>query len=437
MPAHLERQTIIHDLKSSDKTCGECGGFLSLIGAETREQLEAIIQKYIVKVHSRLKYACKCCQACVKLASAPHEAMEKGIAGPNLLAQVLVDKYADHLPLYRQEQRFARCGIVLSRGTLWNWISHASRSLKPLVEAMKADLLILNHVFSDDTTMPTLRERKPENLGKQTKTNYIWVYAGVTKTVDAWNNQRPIVLYDYTPGRDAKFVSNFLKDFTGYVQSDAYSGYGPVSNSDNVTSIGCWAHVRRKFNDALVDNPNSMANEMMEKIGKLYGLERGFKIKGLSIDEIKQQRQHHSRLILEDIQKWLEKYQPLTVPKSSLGKAMGYAVNNWQTLTRYIEDGRLEIDNNRSERCIKPVVIGRKNYMFMGSEKGGHAAAITYSLIETCKQNRVDPLAYLADVLQRIPTHLNKNIKELLPYNWLNSEATQTHAAQAPPQKIA
>ena len=437
MPAHLERQTIIHDLKPSDKTCGECGGFLSLIGAETREQLEAIIQKYIVKVHSRLKYACKCCQACVKLAPSPHEAMEKGIAGPNLLAQVLVDKYADHLPLYRQEQRFARCGIVLSRGTLWNWISHASRSLKPLVEAMKADLLIVNHVFSDDTTMPTLRERKPENLGKQTKTNYIWVYTGVSKTINSGANQRPIVLYDYTPGRDAEFVSDFLKDFTGYVQSDAYSGYSPLSNSGKVISIGCWAHVRRKFNDALVANPNSMANEMMEKIGKLYGLERGFKIKGLSIDEIKQQRQHHSRLILEDIQKWLEKYQPLTVPKSSLGKAMGYAVNNWQTLTRYIEDGRLEIDNNRSERCIKPVVIGRKNYMFMGSEKGGHAAAITYSLIETCKQNRVDPLAYLADVLQRIPTHLNKNIKELLPYNWLNSEATQTHAAQAPPQKIA
>ena len=424
----------MHDLKSSDKTCGECGGFLSLIGTETREQLEALIQKYIVKVHKRLKYACKCCQATVKLAQAPHEAMEKGIAGPNLLAQVLVDKYADHLPLYRQEQRFARSGIVLSRGTLWNWIKHASHELEPLAEAMKEDLLILKHVFSDDTTMPTLRERKPENLGKQTKTNYMWVYAGVSKTVDAWNNQKPIVLYDYTPGRDAEFVSDFLKDFTGYVQSDAYSGYRPLSNSGKVVSIGCWAHVRRKFNDALVANPNSIANEMMEKIGKLYGLEREFKTKGLSIDGIKQRRELQAVPILDGIQKWLEKYQPLTVPQSKLGKAISYATNNWQTLTRYTEDGRLEIDNNRSERCIKLVVIGRKNYLFMGSETGGHAAAIIYSLIETCKQNWVDPLAYLADVLQRIPTHLNKNIKELLPYNWVNSSATQTHAAQAPPK---
>lgn len=408
-----------------------------MIGNETREQLEAIIQKYIVKAHSRLKYACKCCQATVKLASAPCEAMEKGIAGPNLLAQVMVDKYADHLPLYRQEQRFARSGIVLSRGTLWNWVKHASHSLKPLFEAMKADLLVLNHIFSDDTTMPTLRERTLENLGKQTKTNYMWVYAGVSKTDDAWSNQRPIVLYDYTAGRDAKFVSDFLKDFTGYVQSDAYSGYRPLSNSGKVTSLGCWAHVRRKFHEALDTNPNSMANEMMDKIGKLYDLERAFKTNGLSIDKIKQRRELHSRPILDDIQKWLEKYQILTAPQSRLGKAISYASNNWQTLTRYTEDGRLEIDNNRSERCIKPVVIGRKNYMFMGSEKGGEAAAVIYSLIETCKQNGVDPLAYLADVLQRIPTHLNKNIKELLPYNWVSSSVAQMQTAQAPPQKIA
>ena len=434
MPDHLERQTIIHDLKASDKTCGECGGFLSLIGNETREQLEAIIQKYIVKVHTRLKYACKCCQATVKLALAPYEAMEKGIAGPNLLAQVLVDKYADHLPLYRQEQRFARCGIVLSRGTLWNWIRHVSNSLKPLVEAMKEDLLVLNHVFSDDTTMPTLRERTLENLGKQAKTNYMWVYAGVSKTVDAWDNQKPIVLYDYTAGRDAKFVSDFLKDFTGYVQSDAYSGYRPLSNSGNVTSLGCWAHVRRKFYEALTTNSSSIACEMMDKIGKLYGLEREFKTKGLSIQAIKQRRELHSQPILEEIKQWLEKYQPLTVPQSGLGKAISYASNNWQTLTRYTEDGRLEIDNNRSERCIKPVVIGRKNYMFMGSEKGGEAAEVVYSLIETCKQNGVDPLAYLADVLQRIPTHLNKNIKELLPYNWVDSNPSQAQIAQAPPK---
>ena len=434
MPDHLERQTIIHDLKASDKTCGECGGFLSLIGNETREQLEAIIQKYIVKVHTRLKYACKCCQATVKLALAPHEAMEKGIAGPNLLAQVLVDKYADHLPLYRQEQRFARCGIVLSRGTLCNGIRHVSNSLKPLVEAMKEDLLVLNHVFSDDTTMPTLRERTLENLGKQAKTNYMWVYAGVSKTVDAWDNQKPIVLYDYTAGRDAKFVSDFLKDFTGYVQSDAYSGYRPLSNSGNVTSLGCWAHVRRKFYEALTTNSSSIACEMMDKIGKLYGLEREFKTKGLSIQAIKQRRELHSQPILEEIKQWLEKYQPLTVPQSGLGKAISYASNNWQTLTRYTEDGRLEIDNNRSERCIKPVVIGRKNYMFMGSEKGGEAAEVVYSLIETCKQNGVDPLAYLADVLQRIPTHLNKNIKELLPYNWVDSNPSQAQIAQAPPK---
>ena len=434
MPAHLERQTIIHDLKPSDKTCSECGGFLSLIGTETREQLEAIIQKYIVKVHSRLKYACKCCQACVKLASSPCEAMEKGIAGPNLLAQVLVDKYADHLPLYRLEQRFARQSIVLSRGTLWNWVKHCAYSLKPLVEAMKADLLVLNQVFSDDTTMPTLREKTPENLGKQAKKNYIWVYTGLSKTLDYKVNQKPIILYDYTEGRGSQYPSEFLKGFTGYVQSDAYVAYKSlVKDSEQVISVGCWAHARRKFHEALEVNPNSIVNEMMEMIGKLYGLEKEFREKELSIEQIKEQRQLCSLPILQSIKKWLEKYQSETAPKSLLGKAIIYATNNWETLTRYTEEGCLEIDNNRSERCIKPVVIGRKNYLFMGSKKGGYAAAIIYSLIETCKQNGIDPLAYLADVLQRLPTHLNKNIKELLPYNWVSSSMIQANA-QAPPK---
>ena len=422
----MPREEVIHDLPSDQKACGKCGSFLSQIGVEEREQLETISVRVIVKKHKRLKYACRCCGETIALAKGPFEAIEKGIAGPNLLAQVLVDKYADHLPLYRQEQRFKRQRIQISRSTLWNWVRLSAVSLVPLVEVMKQDLLVVGHIFSDDTTMPTLREPTPENKGKQAKKNYMWVYTGPSKE----KKKFPIVIYDFAQGRGSEYPTTFLKDFTGYLQADAYSGYNPLFESREgflaqCIEVACWAHVRRRFVEALTANPKSIAKEVLEMIGKLYKLEQGFREKNLTVEEIALKRQELSKPQLEEIHGWLLKYEPQVAPKSKLGQAISYTLSNWEALIVYIQDGRLEIDNNRSERCIKGVVIGRKNYLFMGSPRGGKAAAIIYSLIETCKQNDVDPLAYLADVLARIPTHPNKRIHELLPYHWKPPQARE------------
>ncbi len=415
----MPREEVIHDLPSAQKACGKCGAFLSQIGAEEREQLETISVRVIVKKHKRLKYACRCCGETIALAKGPFEAIEKGIAGPNLLAQVLVDKYGDHLPLYRQEQRFKRHGLQISRSTLWNWVRLSASSLIPLVEAMKQDLLVVGHIFSDDTTMPTLWEPKPENKGKPAKKNYMWVYTGPSKE----DKKSPIVIDDFAEGRGSEYPIAFLKDFTGYLQADAYSSYNPRFESQEelpaqCIEVACWAHVRRKFFEALTANPKSIAKEMLEMIGKLYALEKKFREKALTAEKIALKRQKLSTSQLEEIHTWLLRYEPQVLPKSKLGQAISYALSNWNALTVYIQDGRLEIDNNRSERCIKSIVLGRKNYMFMGSSRGGEAAATIYSLIETCKQNDVDPLSYLAHVLARIPTHPNKRIRELLPYHW-------------------
>ena len=415
----MPREEVIHDLSPDQKACGKCGSFLSQIGAEEREQLETISVRFIVKKHRRLKYACRCCGETIALAKGPFEAIEKGIAGPNLLAQVLVDKYGDHLPLYRQEQRFKRHGLKISRSTLWNWVRLSACSLVPLVEAMKQDLLVVGHIFSDDTTMPTLREPTPENRGKQAKKNYMWVYTGPSKE----NKKFPIVIYDFAEGRGSEYPVAFLKDFTGYLQADAYSSYNPLFESQEgllaqCIEVACWAHVRRKFFEALKANPKSIAKEMLEMIGKLYKLEQEFRDQALTAEKIALKRQKLSKPQLEEVHAWLVEYAPQVAPKSNLGRAISYALSHWKALIVYIQDGRLEIDNNRSERCVKGVVLGRKNYLFMGSPRGGEAAATIYSLIETCKQNDVDPLAYLADVLARIPTHPNKQIHGLLPYHW-------------------
>lgn len=252
----------------------------------------------------------------------------------------------------------------------------------------------------------------------------MWVYNGPSKA----DRKFPIVIYDFTEGRDGKYPEGFLEGFSGYVQVDAYSGYNglfssPDPDKSGCIELGCWAHVRRYFCEALQANPNSIAKEMLTLIGELYRVERQCLADYLKGGDIQKKRQEQSKPILKRIHEWLIKHQPQVLPKSLLGQAISYALNNWKALNVYVEDGRLEIDNNRSERCIKGIVLGRKNYLFMGSVRGGKAAAIIYSLIETCKQNGVDPVAYLADVLARIPTHPNKRIHELLPYHWKPPES--------------
>jgi transposase len=427
LAGHLTRHEVKHDLKGDEKICTSCGSFLSFIGIEEREQLEAAIERYMVLVHRRKKYACKnksCTSQTIKVAPTPVEAIEKGLAGPHLLAEVIVDKYCDHLPLYRQERRFARQGITLNRSTIWSWIKQSALLLTPLAEQMVQHQMAASHMFSDETTIPTLWAHTPENKGKQAKTNYFWVY---TSLLDD-KKDKPIVVYRFAEGRDSLYPMEFLKDFKGYLQADAYSGYNPlfIPKWDDVqnayvqwcTEVGCFAHARRYFMDALKSNPLSIAKEVILLIGDLYLFEAEFKEKNLTYDQIKEKRQELSRPKLDEIYLWLQTYQPQAAPKSLLGVAIGYAFNNWGALCTYLNDGRLEIDNTRSERNMKGIAVGRKNYLFVASNQGGTVAATLYSLVETCRQNGVDPKVYLADVLQRISTHPNARIDELLPYYW-------------------
>jgi len=424
---HLTRQTIEHDLAANEKICKTCGSFLSFIGCEEREQLESAIEKYIVLVHRRRKYACKnkhCTCQTIVTAPTPFEPIEKGLAGPHLLAEVIVDKYCDHLPWYRLQQRFSRQGITMSRSTLWHWSYRSALLLEPLVDAMIAHQMASDYMFADETTIPTLWVQTPENKGRKAKTNYFWVY---TSLLDD-NKNTPIVVYRFAEGRGSEYPIEFLKNFKGYLQADAYSGYNPLFNPTWngiekayvhwCIEVGCFAHARRYFVDTLKSNPKSIAQEVVLLIADLYKYEAEFKDKKLTYHQIKEKRQELSKPKLAEIHRWLQQHQPLAPPKSLLGTAITYSLNNWEALMRYLTDGRLEIDNSRSERNMKGVAVGRKNYLFVASKRGGIAAATLYSIVETCRQNSVDPKAYLADVLQRISTHPHSRINELLPYYW-------------------
>lgn len=426
-PSRLTRHTIEHDVPAHQKICNECGSFLSLIGYEEREQLETSIEQYSVLLHKRRKYACKnknCCGGTIVTAPMPAEPIEKGSAGSNLLAEVIVGKYVDHMPLYRLEKRFARKGITLNRSTLWSWINRSTTLLEPLVNAMIDDQQKATHLFSDETTIPTLWAQIPENKGKQAKINYFWVYTSLLND----DKNHPIVIYRFCEGRGSEYPTAFLTNFRGYLQVDAYSGYNPLFNPtwDELEKayvrwcieVACWGHARRYFVDAAKNNNQSIAHDVLVLISTLYKYESDFKKEKLSFDEIKAKRQELSLPKLNEISTWLTKHAPQTAPKSTLGKAMGYARSNWDALNVYLTDGRLEIDNTRSERNMKGVAVGRKNYLFVASNRGGLAAAIAYTLVETCRQNDVDPEVYLADVLQRISTHPNARIHELLPYHW-------------------
>ena len=414
LPSHLERVQIQHDLKAEEKRCPECDSLLTRIKDITTEQLDLILAQLIVKEHVRSRYACRKCYSTIKVADLPAQPIDKGIASSELLAHLIVEKFDYYLPCYRLEKWFARQGVDISRSTLWGWFFKCGLLLEPLVEVMhRQELLTGDHLFSDDTTMPTL----DPGTGK-TKVGRIWVY-----TQKATMHHGGITVYQYTPSREGKYPEAFLKGFKGYLQVDAYSGFNGLFAANEqgemtCKELGCWAHVRRKFVDIVKVYPDSIAQEMVDRIGELYIIEKRATVADMSDWKRRCFRKKKSKPILKKIYRWLQDYQPKVVPKSPLGQAIGYALNNWRALITFLGDGKLEIDNNRSERKIKPIVIGRKNHLFVGSEQGGKTAAIFYSLIETCRDNDVNPTTYLADVLERIPTHPNRLIHELLPHNW-------------------
>jgi transposase len=401
LPADLPRERRVHEIPPEQRACPECGCQRHPIGEEVSEQLDYRPASLFVVEHVRIKVACRHCQGHVAVADKPPQPIEKGRPGPGLLAQVITSKFADHLPLYRQEGIFARHGVELSRKTLCGWMAQSAWLLEPIWKAMKAEVLRSRVIQTDDTTVPVLDRRSD-----RARTARLWVYLG--------DRDHPYIVYDYTADRSRDGPERFLGDYRGYLQADAYSGYDRIY-SRGVVEVGCFAHARRKFYDARTSDPQR-AHEALARIRALYEVEAAAK----DLEEAGRLalRRELSAPLLERLGTWLEEQARLVLSKSPIGAAFGYARSNWVALGRYIEAGFLNIDNNASERAMKPVAIGRRNWLFAGSEGGGRTAAILFSLASTCRSLRIDPFVYLRDVLEGVCTHPARRIAELLPDRW-------------------
>ena len=406
LPAHLPRIEVIADI--DDKTCPCCKGELHRIGEDKSERLDLVPAQFRVLVTRRPKYACRSCEDGVIQAPAPARLIEGGLPTEATIAQVLVSKYADHLPLYRQAQIYARQGIDLDRSTLADWVGHAAWHLRPLHERLLVKLRQRSKLFADETTVPVLDPGRG-----RTKTGQLWTYAADDRP---WRGADPPgVAYVYAPDRRAERPIAHLDGFKGILQVDGYAGYPKLAERGDVELAFCWAHMRRKFYELANPGPAPIASEALKRIAEFYAIEKD--IRGRSAEERRIIRQQKSRPLAEAFEPWLRAKLTLISQKGKLAEAIRYALSRWQGLTRFIDDGRIELDNNTVERTIRPIALNRKNALFAGSDGGaGHWATIA-SLIETCKLNDIDPLAYLNDVLARIANgHPNSEIEQLLPW---------------------
>jgi transposase len=404
LPEHLPRRRVVHEVPPDELACPDCGGRRQPFGEEVREQLEYIPASLVVIQHARPKYACQACRANVVIADRLPEPIEKGLPGPGLLAHVIVSKYADHLPLYRQERILGRQGVAISRQTMCGWMATSAALLKPIYDAMVKAVLKSKAIQSDDTPVDVL---DPGREG--TRQGRMWIAIG--------DRDHRYSVYDFTPDRGGDGPARFFKDYRGYLQADAYSGYDALYKGGQVIEVGCWAHARRYFYEARTTDPRR-SHMALAYIRRLYAVEAAAREKDLDDEARRVLRQERSVPILGELFGWLERERARVLPKSPIGVAIGYALNNEAALMRYTEQGFLEIDNNASERGEKTIAIGRKNWMFFGSEGGGATAAILFSLTETCKLLGVEPWAYLRDVLDRVSTHPARRIDELLPDRW-------------------
>ena len=409
LPAALPRRRVEHALPDEQCTCPACGARLVKIGEETSEQLDYQPASLFVTEHVRVKYACDACEASVVTSPLPAQPIDKGRPGPGLLAQIVTAKYADHLPLNRQVDIYARHGVDLSRQTLCDWVAAAADLLAPIYADLKAGVLGSQVIHTDDTTVPV-----QDATRTQTRDGRLWVYVGDAQPAD--------LVYDYTPTRSRAGPITFLGDFRGYLQADAYAGYDALYATGRVIEVGCWAHARRYFWEAkATDAPRALI--ALGFIQQLYRVEA--EAKPLDADARRARRQAEAGPVLERFKPWLDDQVGVVLPKSPIGEAVTYARAQWTALTRYLEDGALAIDNNAAERALRRVVTGRKNWLFCGSDEGGTRAAILYSLVATCKAHGIDPWVYLRDVLERIPTHPNRRRAELLPRAWKAAHAGQ------------
>jgi transposase len=421
LPDSLRRIEIVHDIAEDEKQCG-CGCQLSRIGQEVSERLEMQPARFWVERHIRPKYACKNCEGVestdgtVKIAPCAPQLLPKSISSPSLLSHILVGKFCDSLPFYRQEQQFLRLGFALRRATMCNWAIKVADKCKPMVELLRHEILSGPLINIDETRTQVLKEpdRAPES------NSFIWLYRGGMP-------DRSAVVFRYHPSRSGRVASEFLGDYRGNVQTDGYSGYDFLDTRDGIIHAGCWAHVRRKFIEVLgskkVKNKRNVgglgkAGKALECIRELYAIEKKAREEGFGPDQLREVRQRESKPKLKKFKDWLAATGPQIPPKSLLGKAFIYTQSQWPRLIKYLDDGNISMDNNLAENAIRPFVVGRKNWLLSDVPEGAEASATLYSLIETAKSNGLEPYRYFCYLFDKLPVALDEEqVKALLPMN--------------------
>ena len=415
IPKDVPIERIEYRLPEEEQICTACGGPMHEMSEQCRHEVKLIPATVKMVQHAQIVYGCRNCEkngieVPIKTAKAPNPVIKNGLASPSAAAYVMTMKFVDGVPLYRQEQHYARLGIELSRGVLSNWMIKGSEWLELIYPRLKQKLLEQEVLHADETTLQVLKE--PGRTAESQ--SYMWLYR--TGSLGP-----PIVLYEYQQTRSGEHPRNFLKGFKGYLHADGYAGY---HNIPDVTLCGCWAHLRRKFDEALKGLPppkrasGSRAKEALDRIIRLFAIER--ELKRCHPEERLQIRNQKSRPIVEDLRKWLEDILPGVLPKSLFGLAVHYGLNQWTKLVRFLEDGRVELDNNRAERSIKPFVIARKNFLFCNTPRGAKASAVIYSIIESAKENGLNPYAYLNYLFEKLPNLDSADdamLDQLLPWN--------------------
>ena len=409
LPKHLERVEVVID---PDVSCA-CGAERHVIGEDVSERLDIIPAQFRVIVTRRPKYACRSCEGGVTQAPAPAHIIAGGMPTEATLAHVLVSKYADHLPLYRQAQIYSRHGIDLDRSTLAAWVGKSAFELTPVYDALMVDLKRSTKLFMDETTAPVLAPGR-----KKTKTGYFWALARDDRP---WGGEDPPgVAFTYAPGRSGQHADTILKGFIGTLQVDGYAGYNRLLKrpAQDVTLAYCWAHARRKLHDVAQSSTAPIAQEGLAQIQALYRIEKD--LRGLPAEGRRAARQDRSKSIINNFKLWLTQNRARISAKSPTGEALKYIAKYWDGLTLFLDDGRIELDSNTVERTIRPIALNRKNALFAGHDAGAQNWAIIASLIETCKLNGVEPHGYLSAVLKAIAEgHKQTDINELLPWNYV------------------